>query len=172
MFLGVSDVFCWLSNISIFDKLLNFDLSNINVMREACLYNNLSFVPIFFKICRAWVGGWGLSPKFFTLFSKTHFYGGHSLHISWRNTHLLHLYFLFSWWRHQMETFSASLAFVLGIHRWLHRGIRRSPVNSPHTSRWRGALMFPLIYSWTNGWVNNQQTLVIWDSIALIMTWL
>ena len=29
--------------------------------------------------------------------------GEHSLHISCRITHLLHLYFLFSWWRHQME---------------------------------------------------------------------
>ena len=47
--------------------------------------------------------------------------GEHSLHISWR-TRQLHLYFLFSWWRHQMETCSASLAFVRGIHRWL-RGI-------------------------------------------------
>ena len=69
----------------------------------------------------------------FILFIKTHFYGGaHSLHISCRITQLLHLYFLFSWWRHQMETCSASLAFVQGIHRWL-RGIQRSPVNSPHT---------------------------------------
>ena len=25
MFFGVSDAFCWLSNIAIFDKLLNFD---------------------------------------------------------------------------------------------------------------------------------------------------
>ena len=55
----------------------------------------------------------------------------HSLHISCRITHLLHLYFLFSWWRHQMEICSATLAFVRGIHRWL-RGIHRSPVNSPH----------------------------------------
>ena len=55
----------------------------------------------------------------FILFIKTHFYGGHSLHISKRSTHLLHLYFLFSWWRHQMETCSVSLAFVRGIHRWL-----------------------------------------------------
>ena len=80
--------------------------------------------------------------------------GEHSLHISWRNTHLLHLNFLFSWWRHQMETCSASLAFVRGIHRWL-RGINRSPVNSPHTDLWRGALMFSLICAWTNGWVNK-----------------
>ena len=58
--------------------------------------------------------------------------GEHSLHISCRITHLLHLYFLFSWSCHQMETCSASLAFVRGIHRWL-RGIHRSPVNSPHT---------------------------------------
>ena len=42
-----------------------------------------------------------------------------------------------AWWRHQMETFSASLAFVRGIHR--------SPVNSPHKGQWRGALMFSLI---------------------------
>ena len=54
-----------------------------------------------------------------------------------------------------METCSASLAFVRGIHRWL-RGINRSPVNSPHTDQWRGALMFSLICAWTNGWVNNQ----------------
>ena len=67
--------------------------------------------------------------------------GEHSLHISWTSTHLLHLYFLFSWWRHQMETCFASLAFVRGIHRRLW-GIHRSPVNSPHTDQWRGALMF------------------------------
>ena len=42
-----------------------------------------------------------------------------------------------SWWRHQMETFSALLVFVRGIHR--------SPVNSPHTGQCRGALMFRLI---------------------------
>ena len=94
----------------------------------------------------------------FISFIKTLFYGGaptshfmeeHSL------THLLHLYFLFSWWRHQMESCSASLAFVRGINQWL-RGIHRSPANSPHTDRWRGAFMFSLICAWTNGWVNNQ----------------
>ena len=54
---------------------------------------------------------------------------------------------MLAWWRHQMETFSASLAFVRGIHR--------SPVNSPHKGQWRGTLMFSLICAWTNGWVNN-----------------
>ena len=103
------------------------------------------------------VRGWGLSPKFFALrVSLKHVFTGElSLHISWRSNHLLHLYFLFSWWRHQMETCSTSLTFVRGIHRWL-RGIHRSPVNSPDTDQWRGALMFSLIYAWTNGWVNNQ----------------
>ena len=81
--------------------------------------------------------------------------GEHSLHISWRSTHLLHLYFLFSWWRHQVETCSASLAFVRGIHRWL-RWIHRSPVNSPHADQWRRTLVLSLICAWTNGWVNNQ----------------
>ena len=53
------------------------------------------------------------------------------------------------WWRHQMETFSVSLAFVRGIHR--------SPVNSPHKGQWRGALMFSLICAWINCWVNNRE---------------
>ena len=42
-----------------------------------------------------------------------------------------------AWWRHQMETFSALLPFVRGIHR--------SPVNSPHKGQWRRALVFCLI---------------------------
>ena len=158
-------------------------------MREACLYNNWSFVPIFLNIYRAlmrWTpwsffggGGGDESPRLghspgmrsggsgdegclpnsfrweFILFIKTLSTGEHSLHISWRSTHLLHLFFLLSWWRHQMETYSASLDFVRGIHRRL-RGIHRSPVNSPHTDQWRGALMFSLICAWTGNWVNNQ----------------
>ena len=39
-----------------------------------------------------------------------------------------------------METFSALLALVQGIHRW--------PVNSPHKGQWRGALIFSLICAW------------------------
>ena len=46
-----------------------------------------------------------------------------------------------------METFSALLAFVRGIHR--------PSVNSPHKGQWRGALMFSLIWVWINGWVKN-----------------
>ena len=104
-------------------------------------------------------GGEGSLPNSFgwefILFIKHISTGEHSLHISWRSTHILHLYFLFSWWRHQMETCSAPLAFVRGIHRWL-RGIHRSPVNSPHTDQWCGALVFSLICVWRNGSVNNQ----------------
>ena len=54
---------------------------------------------------------------------------------------------LCAWWRHQMEKFERYMPFVRGIHR--------SPVNSPHKSQWRGALMFSLICVWMNGWVNN-----------------
>ena len=42
-----------------------------------------------------------------------------------------------SWWRHQMETFSALLAICAG--------------NSPHKDHWRGALMFSLMCAWING---------------------
>ena len=47
-------------------------------------------------------------------------------------------------WKH----FPHNWPFVLGIHR--------SPVNTPHKGRWRGALMFNLICAWTNGWANNR----------------
>ena len=47
-------------------------------------------------------------------------------------------------WKH----FPSYWPFVWGIHRW--------PVNSPHKGQWRGALVFSLISSWTNGWVNNR----------------
>ena len=48
-------------------------------------------------------------------------------------------------WKH----FPRNWPFVWGIHR--------SPVNSPHKGRWRGALMFSLICVWINGWVNNRK---------------
>ena len=53
-----------------------------------------------------------------------------------------------TWWRHQIETFPRYWPLVRGIHR--------SPVNSPHKGQWCGALLFPLICAWTNGWINNQ----------------
>ena len=53
-----------------------------------------------------------------------------------------------AWWRHQIETFSALLFFVKGIHR--------STVHSPHKGQWRGTLMFSLICAWTNAWANNR----------------
>ena len=37
------------------------------------------------------------------------------------------------------------------------RGIHRSPVNSPHKGQWRGPLVFSLICTWINGWVNNRE---------------
>ena len=57
--------------------------------------------------------------------------------------------YLESWWRHQMETFSALLALCAG----------NSPVsvNSPHKGQWRGALMFTLICAGINDWVNNRE---------------
>ena len=56
-----------------------------------------------------------------------------------------------TWWRHQMETFSASLALCGG----------NSPVtrvNSPHKGQWCGALMFSCICTWIKGSLNNRET--------------
>ena len=44
-----------------------------------------------------------------------------------------------------METFSAWLAICAG----------NSLVNSPHKGQWRGAWMFSLIWTWTDGWISN-----------------
>ena len=54
-----------------------------------------------------------------------------------------------TWWRHQMETFSALLAICAGNSP--------VPVNSPHKGQWRGALMFTLICARIYGWVNNRE---------------
>ena len=54
-----------------------------------------------------------------------------------------------TWWRHQMETFSALLA--------LCADYSPVPVNSPHKGQWLGALMFTLICAPINDWVNNRE---------------
>ena len=51
-----------------------------------------------------------------------------------------------------------------GVNKWKHFptywpfvwGIHWSPVNSPHKGQWRGALVFPLICTWMNGWESNR----------------
>ena len=53
------------------------------------------------------------------------------------------------WWRHRMETYSASLA--------LCAGNSPLPVNSPHKGQWRGALIFSLICAWMNDWISNRE---------------
>ena len=54
-----------------------------------------------------------------------------------------------SWWRHQMETFSALLAICVGNSP--------VPLKSPHNGQWRGASMFSSICGWINRWVNNRE---------------
>ena len=48
-----------------------------------------------------------------------------------------------TWWRHQMESFSALLAFCAG--------------NSPQKGQWRGTLMLSFICVWINGWVKHHE---------------
>ena len=52
-------------------------------------------------------------------------------------------------WRHQMGPFSALLALCVGNSP--------VPVNFPHKGQWRGALMFSLICTRMNDWVNNRE---------------
>ena len=74
-----------------------------------------------------------------------------------------------TWWRHQMETFSALLA--------LCAGNSPVPVNSPHKGQWRGALMFSLICPRINDWINNREAGDLrryrghYDVIVMISSW-
>ena len=51
------------------------------------------------------------------------------------------------------------------VIKWKHfprywpfvQGIHRSPVNSLHKGQWCGALIFSLICTWINSWVNNRE---------------
>ena len=70
-------------------------------------------------------------------------------------------FFIVTWWRHQMETPSALLAICAGIHR--------SPVNSSYKGQWCGAVMFPLICVWIDGWVwinGNVSTAVLEEQLT------
>ena len=60
-----------------------------------------------------------------------------SVCFSWRHSR----YAAYTWWCHQMETFSALLAICVG--------------NSPVTGGWRGDLTFSSICARLKGWVNN-----------------
>ena len=42
------------------------------------------------------------------------------------------------------------------IHFRITGSLRGESVDSPHTGQWRGALMFYLTCTWTNGWANNR----------------
>ena len=55
-----------------------------------------------------------------------------------------------SWWRHQLEFFSASLTFC--VCHALVTG------EFPHKGQWRGTLIFSLICVRINGWVKNHET--------------
>ena len=81
---------------------------------------------------------------------------------------------LWSWWQLRHFRTNPGAAYksrpsLIVTHddviKWKHflrywpfvRGIPRSPVNSPHKGQWRGALIFPLICTSINGWVNNRE---------------
>ena len=66
----------------------------------------------------------------------------------WPKGQMVKLLTCISWWRHQMETFSALLVICAG----------NSPVTGefPHKGQWRENLMFSLVCTWTNSWANNE----------------
>ena len=62
-----------------------------------------------------------------------------------------------------LHTVYAAVICLDDVIKWKHfprywpfvRGIHRSPVNSLHKGQWHGALMYSLVCTWINGWVNN-----------------
>ena len=96
---------------------------------------------VIFMICLTWFKEQWINQYMDKCISdEMNSFGYNGSHSSWSKK---------SWWRHQMETFSALLAHCAGNSP--------GPVNSPHKSQWRGALMFSFIYAWINDWVNNRE---------------
>ena len=65
-----------------------------------------------------------------------------------------------SWWRHQMEKFSALMAICVGNTPGTVKFPAQMASNAASDAsedQWRGALMFPFICVWINGWVNNRE---------------
>ena len=79
--------------------------------------------------------------------------------IYWINPSLL--YVVAKWGYHSLELFSTHDDII----EWKHfprywpfvSRVQRSPVNSPHKGQWCRALMFSLICTWINSWVNNRE---------------
>ena len=127
---------------------------------------DLNRYPNYSKLGNNWIGARPLSESILAYYNCTpvqwnlnrnsQFYSGNSIqNVDCKMTAILHHYQCHddvNKWKH----FPRYWPFVRGIHR--------SPVDSPHKGRWRGALMISLIYAWTNGWANNR------DAVALIMT--
>ena len=69
------------------------------------------------------------------------------------------------WTTVQIPTFPHHVSHYDDVMKWKHFprywpfvwGIHRSPVNSPHKGQWRGALMFSMICTRMNAWVNNRK---------------
>ena len=77
---------------------------------------------------------------------------GKCIHIPQCKHHLQHIIIIVDVLNHddviQWKHFLRYWPFVRGIHR--------SPVNSLHKGQWRGALVFSLICTWINDWVNSR----------------
>ena len=80
--------------------------------------------------------------------------GEHSLHISLRSTDAISYIYISCFYDDVIKWKHVPRHWLLCRNSPVTAG--KSPVNSPHTDRRRGALMFSLICAWTNGWVNNQ----------------
>ena len=131
-------------------------ISEPNVRLIALEWNPNHFIEmagVFCIVIKWMVYCWICNPKFTVTriyASILHIFAWLSLCVLTHCNLLLYYFWLAplaevtSWWRHQMETFSALLALCA----------ENSPVT--HEGQWRGVLVFSLICAWTNGWVNNQ----------------
>ena len=93
----------------------------------------------------------------FILFIEAHFYGGAlTSHFMEEHSSPTSIYPVFMMTSSNGNMFRVTCFCAIVGSSPVTAGIPRSPVNSPHTDQWRGALMFSLICAWINGWVNNQ----------------
>ena len=91
------------------------------------------------------------------LFIEAHFYGGAlTSHFMEEHSSPTSIFPVFMMTSSNGNMFRVTCFCAIAGSSPVTAGIHRSPVNSPHTDQWRGALMFSLICAWINGWVKNQ----------------
>ena len=120
-----------------------------------------------------WIASWDLMhfaklPDTWLIWTKKHIYIASDLFF-WNMKSMVQAFHLTDIYKQQInKEWCICFMFcciMMTSSKWKHfphyrpfvQGIHWAPVNSRHKGQWWGALMFSLICTWINSWVNNHE---------------